>query len=417
MLETVRGPRQLIVGEGVAQNIPRVVAESGSRVLIVTDQVLLGQPGVAEIVAAVREKVTVVEVFSDATPDVPLSDVAVAVSAAAEVDADVILAIGGGTVIDLAKIVGVIRRHGGTPRDYYGESKVPGPTIPLVAVPTTSGTGSELTPVSVLTDPDRELKVGVSSVHIVPDFAIVDPELTYTCPATVTAHSGIDAFCHAVESYTARPRAHGPRDPVEQVFLGRNPITDHYALRAAERIARSLRRAVTDGGDTDARADMSYGSMLAGLAFSHAGNAAPHALQYPIGAATHTPHGLGVGLLLPYALDAARDAIGDRLAILARVCGLDVTDASDAEAEDTFLTWLDGLLADIGIPRTLADIGVARADLPRFAEMASGVTRLIQNHPGPTDTASLTAILEAAWTGDRTRHALTPSRDSDRPFT
>ncbi|MFK4245954.1 iron-containing alcohol dehydrogenase [Micromonospora chokoriensis] len=403
MLETVRGPRQLIVGEGVAQNIPRVVAESGSRVLIVTDQVLLGQPGVADIVAAVREKVAVVEVFSDATPDVPLTDVDLAVSVAAAVDADVILAIGGGTVIDLAKIVGVIRRHGGTPRDFYGESKVPGPTIPLVAVPTTSGTGSELTPVSVLTDPDRELKVGVSSVHIVPDFAIVDPELTYTCPATVTAHSGIDAFCHAVESYTARARAHGPRDPVEQVFLGRNPITDHYALLAAERIARSLRRAVRDGGDTDARADMSYGSMLAGLAFSHAGNAAPHALQYPIGAATHTPHGLGVGLLLPYALDAARDAIGDRLAVLAGVCGLDVTGASDAEAADTFLTWLDGLLADIGIPPTLADIGVARADLPRFAEMASGVTRLIQNHPGPTDTASLTAILDAAWTGDRTR--------------
>jgi alcohol dehydrogenase class IV len=146
MLETVRGPRQLIVGEGVAQNIPRVVAECGSRVLIVTDRVLLGQPGVAEIVAAVREKVEVVGVFADATPDVPLADVALAVSVAAEVDADVILAIGGGTVIDLAKIVGVIRCHCGTPRDFYGESKVPGPTIPLVAVPTTSGTGSELTP-------------------------------------------------------------------------------------------------------------------------------------------------------------------------------------------------------------------------------------------------------------------------------
>ncbi|GIE78091.1 alcohol dehydrogenase [Actinoplanes philippinensis] len=410
MLETVRGPRQLIVGEGVAQNIPRLVAESGSRVLIVTDRTLLEQPAVAEIVAAVRDRVRAAEVFPDATPDVPLSDVDLAVSAATALGADVILAIGGGTVIDLAKIVGVIRRHGGTPRDYYGESKVPGPTIPLVAVPTTSGTGSELTPVSVLTDPDRALKVGVSSVHIVPDFAVVDPELTYTCPPTVTAHSGIDAFCHAVESYTARPRPHGPRDPVEQVFLGRNRITDHYALLAAERIARSLRRAVRDGGDTEARADMSYGSMLAGIAFSHAGNAAPHALQYPIGAATHTPHGLGVGMLLPYALDAARDAVGDRLATLARVCGLDVAGAPDTEAADAFLTWLDELLADIGIPATLADIGVARADLPRFAEMAGGVTRLIQNHPGPADTASLTAILEAAWTGDRKRNVPTSTR-------
>lgn len=400
MLETVRGPRQLMVGEGVAQNVPRVVAECGSRVLVVTDRVLLGQPGVAALVAAVGEQVDAMAVFADATPDVPLTDVDLAVAAAAEVDADVLLAIGGGTVIDLAKIVGVIRRHGGTPRDYYGESKVPGPMIPLVAVPTTSGTGSELTPVSVLTDPERELKVGVSSVHIIPDFAVVDPELTYTCPATVTAQSGIDAFCHAVESYTTRPRAHGPRDVVEQVFLGRNAVTDHYALQAAERIARSLRRAVRDGGDTAARADMSYGSVLAGLAFSHAGNGAPHALQYPIGAATHTPHGLGVGLLLPYALTAAGDAVDDRLATLAQVCGLDVADATQAEAAAAFVPWLRELLADIGIPATLAEIGVDRADLPRFAEMASGVTRLVQNHPGPTDTASLNAILEAAWAGD-----------------
>ena len=403
MLETFRGPRQLMVGEGVAQNLPRVVAECGSRVLVVTDRVLLEQPRVVELVDAVRDAVDVVGVFADATPDVPLSDVDLAVAAAAEVDADVLLAIGGGTVIDLAKIVGVIRRHGGTPRDYYGESKVPGPTLPLVAVPTTSGTGSELTPVSVLTDPDRELKVGVSSVHLVPDFAIVDPELTYSCPATVTAHSGIDAFCHAVESYTARPRAHGPRDVVEQVFLGRNDITDHYALMAAERIARSLPRAVRDGSDNAARADMSYGSSLAGIAFSHAGNGAPHALQYPIGAATHTPHGLGVGLLLPYALTEARDAVSDRLATLAGVCGLDVTGASATEGADVFLAWLTGLLADIGIPATLAEIGVERADLPRFAEMASGVTRLVQNHPGRTDAAALTAILEAAWSGDRAR--------------
>jgi alcohol dehydrogenase class IV len=409
MLETARGPRQLMVGEGVAQNIPRVVAECGSRVLVVTDRVLVGQPRVAEILAAVRERVAAVGLFCDATPDIPLSDIDLAVAVADEVDADVILAIGGGTVIDLAKITGVIRRHGGTARDYYGESKVPGPTYPLIAVPTTSGTGSELTPVSVLSDPDRALKVGVSSVHIIPDFAIVDPELTYTCPPSVTAHSGIDALCHAIESYTARPRPHEPRDLVEQVFLGRNALTDHYALEAAERIARSLRRAVQEGGDMEARADMSWGSVLAGLAFSHAGNAAPHALQYPIGAATHTPHGLGVGMLLPYALDAAKHEISDRLAVLAKVCGLDVHDLSDAEAADRFITWLDRLLADIGIPATLADIGVDRDDLPRYAEMASGVTRLIQNHPGPTDAAALTAILDAAWTGDRARQALTPS--------
>lgn len=403
MLETVRGPRQLMVGDGVAGNLARVVTECGDRALVITDRVLLGQPAVADLVAEIGEAVHSVEVFADATPDVPLTDVDRAADAADAVEADVLVAIGGGTVIDLAKILGAVRRHGGGPRDYYGEAKVPGPTMPLVAAPTTAGTGSEVSPVSVLTDPDRELKVGASSVHLLPDFAVVDPQLTHSCPSSVTAHSGIDAFCHAVESYTARAREHQPRALVEQVFLGRNPVTDQHALLAVERIARSLRTVVADGDDHAARADMSYGSVLAGIAFSHAGNAAPHALQYPIGAATHTPHGLGVGLLLPYALTAARKEVTDRLATLARVCGVDVGDASETEAADAFVDWVFALLTDIGIPATLADIGVDRADLPRFAEMASGVTRLVQNHPGATDTQSLLDILDAAWLGDPLR--------------
>ena len=405
MLQTFRGPRQVMAGEGVAANIPRVAAECGRRVLVLTDRVLLEQPRVTEVIAAVEQAVDAVEVFADATPDVPLSDVDLAVAAAERVDADVLLAIGGGTVIDLAKVAGLIHRHGGRPQDYYGESLVPGPTPPLVAVPTTSGTGSEVTPVSVLTDPDRALKVGISSVHLVPDFAVVDPELTYSCPPGVTAHSGIDAFCHAVESYTARPHDISAAALSERVFVGRNEVTDRVAPMAAERLARSLRRAVSDPADRAARADMSYGSVLAGVAFSHAGNAAPHALQYPIGAATHTPHGLGVGLLLPYALAAARHTVRDRLATLAGVCGLDVSGATDAEAASAFLDWLTGLLADIGIPANLAEIGVERADLPRFAEMGSGITRLVQNHPGPTDAASLLAMLDAAWLGDPERLA------------
>jgi alcohol dehydrogenase class IV len=403
VLDTIRSPRQVVIGEGTAENIAELVRQCGRRVLIVTDRVLLGQERVCAVIGAVREAVGSVEVFPDATPDVPLADVDRAVAAAKAADADVLLAIGGGTVIDLAKVVGVVHRYGGSPRDYYGEGKVPGPTMPLVAVPTTSGTGSEVTPVSVLSDPDRELKVGISSVHIIPDFAVVDPELTYSCPPTVTAFSGIDALCHAVESYTARPRPFGPRALVEQVFLGRNPVTDDYALRAVRAIAPNLARAVHDGSDAEARAQMSQGSMWAGIAFAHGGTACPHALQYPLGAATHTPHGLGVGLLLPYALSAVRTEVGNRLAVLASAAGLDVDGASAGEAADLFLDWLVDLLADIGIPATLADIGVDRSDLPRLAEKASTVTRLLQNHPGPSDVDSLTSILDAAWLGDRQR--------------
>lgn len=405
MLDTIRGPRQVLVGEGTAADVATLVAQCGRRVLVLTDRVLLGQERVASLIDSVRAASGSVAVFADATPDVPLADVDLAVRAAAEADADVLLAVGGGTVIDLAKVAGVIRRYGGGPRDYYGECKVPGPTMPLVAVPTTSGTGSEVTPVSVLSDPERELKVGISSVHIVPDFAVVDPELTYSCPSRVTAFSGIDAFCHAVESYTARARPYGPRDLVDQVFLGRNAITDDYALRAVRAIAPALPRAVSDGADVEARGQMAVGALWAGYAFAHGGTACAHALQYPIGAATGTPHGLGVGLLLPYALSAVRVEVADRLAVLAGAVGLDVGGASDLEAADAFLDWLVGLLDMIGIPARLADIGLDRADLPGLAERATAVTRLLQNHPGPTDVATLGAILDAAWLGDR--HALT----------
>lgn len=400
MIQTIRAPRQVVAGAGAAASVADICAQHGCNILLVTDRSLVDQAPVAAVIGAVGERCDRVTVFADATPDVPLSDVDAAVAAIQDSGADALLAIGGGTVIDLAKIAGVVRRYGGSPRDYYGECLVPGPTMPLIAVPTTAGTGSEVSPVSVLSDPDRELKVGVSSVHLVPDVAVVDPELTGSCPPRVTAYSGADALCHAVESFTA---AEAPADPVNAVFTGRNPVTDDVALRALRAIGPNLARAVRDGSDRAARAQMSAGATWAGLAFSHAGTACPHALQYPIGAATGTPHGLGVGLLLPYALTAVRDTVADRLAVLGECVGLEVDPTDPPAAAGAFIDWVVELLDEISVPRTLADIGLERADLPRLAEKATAVTRLLRNHPGPTGAADLQAILEAAWTGDRER--------------
>ncbi len=237
MIGTLRGPRQVIFGPGTLSVVPRLCRENGSRPLIVTDRVMLAQPQVASAVAAVTDAVPGAAVFADTSPEVPLADVAGAREAASAIGADSFLAVGGGSVIDMAKIISVLHRHGGEPADYYGESRVPGPALPLVAVPTTAGTGSEVSPVSVLTDPGRRMKVGVSSAHLIPDSAVVDPGLTLTCPARVTAHSGIDALCHAVESYLARARPHAAADLVSSVFLGRNAVTDDLALRAVRVIA------------------------------------------------------------------------------------------------------------------------------------------------------------------------------------
>ncbi len=399
MIHTFRGPRQILFGEGVASAVPRLCAQNGTRILVVTDKGVAAQRPVEELLATLRSSGLQVTVFDETHADLPLSDVEAAVKVAIDVKADATLAIGGGSVMDLAKVVGLIRVHGGSPRDYYGECVVPGPTMPLIAVPTTSGTGSEVTPVSVLSDPDRELKIGISSTYLIPDFAVVDPVLTWSCPPTITAHSGIDAFCHAVESFTARQRPHGPDALTETIFLGRNDITDEFALRAVRLMARSLSRSVHDGSDREARADMSSAATLAGLAFAHAGTACPHALQYAVGAATHTSHGLGVGLLLPYALRSIRDVAVDRLAILAHTVGLNASLGDPEDAADSFIDWVEVLLRDIGIPRSLADIGVKETDIPLLAEKSASVTRLLANHPGDTDVNSLTQILRAAWVG------------------
>lgn len=395
MIATRRSPRQLIEGEGTVSALGPVTAQLGRRALVVTDPVIVEQPGFATALRSLEAAGVDVHRFVDAVSDVPLEVVDRCAAVAAEVDPQVIVGIGGGTVLDLAKVVALVHTHGGSPRDYYGENRVPGPVLPMVAVPTTAGTGSEVTTVSVLSDDERELKVGISSVHLVPDFAICDPQLTHTCPPSVTAFAGIDAMCHAVEAYTAAVRPAGWEEVVHGVSIGKNDFADHHALRAVTALGDHLARAVEDGQDREARAAVMRGATDAGVAFSHAGTAAPHALQYPVGAATKTPHGLGVGLFLPYVLTANRPGIDPQLLDLARAVGLDDDDP------DAFIAWIVDLDRRIGVPSSLQDIGVERTQLRGLAELAATVTRLLQNNPGDNSVEGLERVLAAAWEGDR----------------
>lgn len=400
MFVSLRSPRQVISGPGSSSVTASIVAQFGERVLVVSDGVVSAQPAFGAIVASLEEKGLKVRLFLDASPEVPVATIAAAALVADDQLTEVVVGIGGGSVIDLAKIVALLRTHGGSVRDYYGECKVPGPTLPVVALPTTAGTGSEVTPVAVVSDPDRELKIGLSSLHLVPTVAICDPELTVSCPPGTSAHSGADALCHAVESFTARVRPHGPSAFVESVFVGKNPLSDQFALRAVAAISRSLRTAVHDGADIAAREDVMIASTLAGFAFAHAGTGAPHAMQYPIGADTHTPHGLGVGLLLPYVLTENRGIITGLLVELAEAAGLEQA-ATDADTADAFIQWVWDLSRDIGLPASLAEIGLERCTIPDVARRACLVTRLLQNNPGPSELDDLIRVLDAAWVGDR----------------
>lgn len=400
VMHTNRGPRQVIEGEGAIGAVASLARGLGSRALLVTDRIIAEQPGFHDMEASLLAAGIELERFLDATSDVPLSNVDRCVEVARAFEPDFLIAVGGGTVIDLAKIVTALVVHGGRPQDYYGENLVPGPGLPLIAVPTTAGTGSEVTTVAVLSDPERELKVGVSSVHMVPTFAVCDPLMTLSCPPSVTAFSGIDAVCHAVEAYTAVRRPVGWREVTEGVFIGKNDYADEHALRALAALGEHLPRAVEDGSDLVARTAVMRGATAAGLAFGHAGTAGPHALQYVVGAATKTPHGLGVGLLLPYVLTANRPTIDSELVELAECVGVA---GGGGDAAESFIEWAVELNARIGVPSDLQQIGVDRGDLRRFAETTTTVTRLLQNNPGDNSVDGLERVLIAAWEGDRER--------------
>jgi alcohol dehydrogenase len=385
---------RIFFGWGALGELQNVGKEFGKRVLICTDVNIAKSGIVGRVEALLKEAGSEVEIFDGGVPEVDLKTIDIAVEKARAFGPDLLVAVGGGSNLDLCKCVGVLLRYPGPLSQYYGENMVPGAIVDLIAIPTTSGTGSEVSPVAVVSDPNRAMKVGIASRYIIPNWAVVDPELTVSCPEHVTSHSGIDALVHAIESYCAiLPEGRSPY----AVFVGKNPVSDALAREAIQLIAGSLEKAVHEPTNRAARYDMALGSLLAGLAFSNAGTAAIHALQYPVGEATHTSHGLGNAVLMPAVLKAIAPARIPELAFVARVLDPEMAGVSDTEAANAAPELVAKLGDKIGIPRGLGAIGLARERLPEMAELASGVKRLIDNSPVKFDQTSLLAILEEAY--------------------
>jgi alcohol dehydrogenase class IV len=300
--------------------------------------------------------------------------------------------------MDLAKITAVVLAHGGGPRDYVGDDRIPGPLPPLLCLPTTAGTGSEVTAASVLTDHENQIKVGILSNYLRPRVAIVDPLLTVSCPPKLTADSGIDALTHAIEAYTAVDNETFPLPPGERsVYQGRHPLGECLAEKAITLIGANLRRAVTHGDDLAARDGMALGATLAGMAFSNIGVAAVHALEYPVGGATHCSHGAGNGLLLPYVMRYNLPARRKEFAAVARLLGEDVTGLSEQQAAERAVTAVEQLRKDIGIPLRLRDLGVRESQLRGFAEKAFSIKRILRVNPRPVTMEDLEGILKEAY--------------------
>lgn len=396
---TFHSAGQLIFGRDAALQLGEVARRlSAGRVFVITDTHLAKAGVVDRVRKALSAAEVTVDVFDGGLPEPPIALAETCVEKARKFQAQAILGLGGGSNMDLAKIVATILTHGGTPRDYIGDDQIKGPILPLICVPTTAGTGSEVSGASVLTDTEKKMKVGILSNYLRPRVAVVDPLLTVSCPPKVTADSGIDALTHAIEAYTAVDNEDFPLPPGERtIYQGRHPVGDLFAERAIQLIGANLRGAVANGHDLAAREAMALAATLAGLAFSNVGVAAVHALEYPLGGATHCSHGAGNGLLLPFVMRFNMPARISHFARISALLGENVAGLAEPAAADRAIAAVEKLKADIGIPARLRDLGVTQDQLPQFAEKAFAVKRILRVNPRPVTAADLEGILKSAW--------------------
>jgi alcohol dehydrogenase len=385
---------RVFFGWGVLEELRSVSQELGKRVMVCTDKNIV-KSGISERVEALlKEGGCEVLVYPEGRPEVDLATINACTEAGNQFKPDVIVGVGGGSNMDLGKCTAILLKHGGPLQKYYGEHAVPGPVVDVVCVPTTSGTGSEVSPVAVVADPDRFMKVGIATRRIVPKWAVVDPSLTVSCPPHVTSHSGMDALSHAIESYCAKvPEGRSPH----AIFVGKNPASDSLAKQAIELIARSLPVAYSNPSNREGREEMALASLLAGMAFSAAGTATVHALQYPVGEATHTSHGLGNAVLMPTVMKNIVKSRIAEMAFIARAMDSNLKSASDEAAAEQAPELVAKLGDKVGIPRGLGNIGMKREQLAEMADLASSVKRLLDNSPVAFDRDRLLGLLEEAY--------------------
>ena len=337
-----------------------------SHALIVTDAGLLGAGLLAPALDGFKAAGLKVTLFTDVKMDPPEASVLDAVAAARRAGIDGVIGFGGGSSMDTAKLVALLVGTSQQLPDIYGIGLAKGPRLPLIQVPTTAGTGSEVTPIAIVTTPTHEKK-GVVSTLLYPDLALLDATLTLGLPPKVTAMTGIDAMVHAIESFTSRHK--------------KNPLSDSLAVKALELLFGNIRRVLADGADLAARDAMLQGSMLAGMAFANAPVAAVHALAYPIGGHFHAPHGLSNALVLLPVLRFNAEIAAPLYARLGRVILSERKFGSDREAALAFVAAMSELVAEMPFEQTLREVGIAESDLDMMTSDVMNIQRLLVNNP------------------------------------
>lgn len=371
--------RTVRLGQGVAEACAADLAALGCRrVLVVTGAPIRSLcAGPEKALGAAGCAVLVLEA-SEGEPTT--GDLAAALAAAREFRADGVIGLGGGSAMDVAKLVAALIGGEQDFADVVGTDLLKQRRIPLACIPTTAGTGSEVTPIAIVEDVEAQLKKGVVSPHLVPDFAYLDPELTRTMPRSVTAATGIDALTHCIESYANR-FAH--------------PVVDQWALEGIRLVGRYLERACADGGDMEARAGMLRASHLGGQCLGPVNTAAVHALAYPLGGEFHIAHGVANSLLLPHVLRFNLEAAPGRYADVAEALGVERT-GRDADDALKGIERIEAISAAVGIERRLSAFGISANTVPHMAAAAMTVQRLLVRNPREVTEDDARGIYEAA---------------------
>lgn len=380
-LFTFEAPARLTFGAGAVGKFPDLIAGFGRRALVVSD------PGIAKagildrVLGFLRDAHVSSDAFTSVEPNPSVETVEAAHTLYRKSDAEFVVAVGGGSSMDVAKVVAVLAAHGGGVRDYEGIGKVPGPVVPSVAIPTTAGTGSEVTVFAVITDRQRRFKMTIGSPFLVPQVAICDPELTISMPKPLTAATGMDALTHGIECF---------------INTTPNPIAKALAMESIRLIGGALRTAYQRGSDLPARSTMLLGSTMAAMAFTRTRLGNVHAMSHPLGAFFDVPHGVANAILLPYVMAwNLRSCLGTYPPI-AVAMGEEVDGMPPERASERAVEAVQRLSRDVGIPEHLREVGVTQDAIPALATDAMKSGNVLVN-PRPTTYDDIVELFEKAY--------------------
>lgn len=372
---------KIAAGAGSVRQIADIVtAYEAGKVVIITDQGVWNSGLVDKPKALLEQAGIQVYVINNTPPEPSVDQVQAIFQAAREFEGQMVIGIGGGSSMDTAKIVSLLLTNNTGLRELVkGKVPIKRRGVPTLMIPTTAGTGSEATPNAIVLVPEEELKVGIVSEKMVADCVILDPEMTVNLPKHITANTGMDALCHAIECYISKKA---------------NPFSDTFALKAVSLISRSIRKAYHDGHDLAAREDMLLGALFGGVSIATSSTTAVHALSYPLGGKYHIPHGLSNAILLPDVMKFNLDVCEEKFKDIAMAMGIDVAGKTAKKAAEEMIGNLYALVNDLEIKCDLRAKGINEEVLDELVEAAAKVTRLLDNNPKVVTKKDMRAIYE-----------------------